>query len=278
MRWSPAARPSNALDAGRRTMRPPARAGSPTRSSGSRTSTSRSSPASWSRWSVRPGPARPRRPTSCRGSTTWIAGAVEIDGIDVRQIALASLGQIIGFVTQETYLFHATVRENLVYAKPDATDEEIRGSGALGRDPRPHHGAARGLRHDRRRARLQAVRRREAARGPRARAAEGPADHDPGRGDVIARHGLRAAHPAGARTRHARSNDDRDRAPAVDDPARRPDPGLRAGPHRGTRHAPRAASRPVVSTPGCTTSSSNRTTRDPGDWSWPSRVSEVPRC
>jgi ATP-binding cassette subfamily B protein len=52
-------------------------------------------------------------------------GGVEIDGIDVRQLTLASLGQIIGFVTQETYLFHATVRENLVYAKPDASDEEI---------------------------------------------------------------------------------------------------------------------------------------------------------
>jgi ATP-binding cassette subfamily B protein len=52
-------------------------------------------------------------------------GSVEIDGDDVRQISLASLGQIIGFVTQETYLFHDTVRENLAYAKPDATDEEI---------------------------------------------------------------------------------------------------------------------------------------------------------
>ena len=40
-------------------------------------------------------------------------GAVEIDGIDVRRIKLASLGEIIGFVTQETYLFHASVRENL---------------------------------------------------------------------------------------------------------------------------------------------------------------------
>jgi ATP-binding cassette, subfamily B, bacterial len=52
-------------------------------------------------------------------------GAVEIDGTDVRQISLASLGQIIGFVTQETYLFHASVRENLAYARPEATDEEI---------------------------------------------------------------------------------------------------------------------------------------------------------
>ena len=52
-------------------------------------------------------------------------GAVEIDGRDVREIKLDSLGEIIGMVTQETYLFHATVRQNLLYGKPDATQEEI---------------------------------------------------------------------------------------------------------------------------------------------------------
>jgi ATP-binding cassette subfamily B protein len=52
-------------------------------------------------------------------------GAVEIDGIDVRKLSLVSLGRVIGFVTQETYLFHDTVRANLLYAKPEATQEEI---------------------------------------------------------------------------------------------------------------------------------------------------------
>ena len=52
-------------------------------------------------------------------------GAVEIDGIDVRRIKLASLGALVGVVTQETYLFHNTVRENLMYAKPEATQEEL---------------------------------------------------------------------------------------------------------------------------------------------------------
>jgi ATP-binding cassette subfamily B protein len=52
-------------------------------------------------------------------------GAVEIDGRDVRDITLETLGELIGVVTQETYLFHTTVRENLRYAKPDATDEEL---------------------------------------------------------------------------------------------------------------------------------------------------------
>jgi ATP-binding cassette subfamily B protein len=52
-------------------------------------------------------------------------GAVEIDGNDVRDLALSSLADIVGMVTQESYLFHATVRENLLYARPDATQEEI---------------------------------------------------------------------------------------------------------------------------------------------------------
>ena len=53
------------------------------------------------------------------------SGSVEIDGFDVRRIRLESLGRVIGFVTQETYLFHDTVLANLRYAKPDATMEEI---------------------------------------------------------------------------------------------------------------------------------------------------------
>nr|MBA2288135.1 ABC transporter ATP-binding protein [Ktedonobacteraceae bacterium] len=53
------------------------------------------------------------------------SGGVEIDGYDVRDLALESLGELIGVVTQETYLFHASVRENLLYARPDATEEEM---------------------------------------------------------------------------------------------------------------------------------------------------------
>src|SRR6266516_3762820 len=53
------------------------------------------------------------------------SGAVEIDGHNVKDIALASLGEIIGVVTQETYLFNASIRENLLYARSDATEEEM---------------------------------------------------------------------------------------------------------------------------------------------------------
>jgi len=52
-------------------------------------------------------------------------GRVTIDGIDIRELSLASLARTVGVVSQETYLFHASVRENLRFAKPDATDREI---------------------------------------------------------------------------------------------------------------------------------------------------------
>jgi ATP-binding cassette subfamily B protein len=52
-------------------------------------------------------------------------GEVLIDGHDVRDIRLESLGELIGVVTQETYLFHDTIRENLLFAKPEASDAEI---------------------------------------------------------------------------------------------------------------------------------------------------------
>ena len=52
-------------------------------------------------------------------------GAVRIDGHDVRDVTQASLSDAIGMVTQESYLFHATILDNMRYARPDATDEQI---------------------------------------------------------------------------------------------------------------------------------------------------------
>ncbi|MFF0176500.1 ABC transporter ATP-binding protein [Micromonospora profundi] len=53
------------------------------------------------------------------------AGRITIDGVDLRDMRLADLAAIVGVVSQETYLLHTTVRENLRYARPDATDAEI---------------------------------------------------------------------------------------------------------------------------------------------------------
>src|SRR5690606_20674952 len=52
-------------------------------------------------------------------------GRILIDGHDLRDLKLDSLAQHIGMVTQETYLFHDTIRTNLLYAKLDATDAEL---------------------------------------------------------------------------------------------------------------------------------------------------------
>ncbi|MYA03656.1 MAG: ABC transporter ATP-binding protein [Caldilineaceae bacterium SB0664_bin_22] len=52
-------------------------------------------------------------------------GAVLIDGNDVRDIQLASLADLVGYVTQESYLFHASLRDNLLYGNPDATRDEM---------------------------------------------------------------------------------------------------------------------------------------------------------
>jgi ATP-binding cassette subfamily B protein len=53
------------------------------------------------------------------------SGSVTIDGVDVRDLAFGTLADTVGVVAQETYLFHASVAENLRFAKPSATDDEI---------------------------------------------------------------------------------------------------------------------------------------------------------
>jgi ATP-binding cassette subfamily B protein len=60
-------------------------------------------------------------PRSCDASS----GCVEIGGIDVRNMSLARLRKMVGVVPQESILFSGTVRENICYGRPDATDEEV---------------------------------------------------------------------------------------------------------------------------------------------------------
>jgi ATP-binding cassette subfamily B protein len=52
-------------------------------------------------------------------------GRVTIDGTDIRNVTFESLAANVGLVSQETYLFHASIRENLRFARPDATDDEL---------------------------------------------------------------------------------------------------------------------------------------------------------
>lgn len=53
------------------------------------------------------------------------SGAVRINGVDVRDATLDSIHRIVGVVTQDAHLFHDTIRANLLYAKPDASDAEL---------------------------------------------------------------------------------------------------------------------------------------------------------
>ncbi len=64
------------------------------------------------------------------------SGRVTIDGVDVRSLSFASLASTVGLVSQETYLFHASIRENLRFARPTATDAELE---AAARAAQIHH-------------------------------------------------------------------------------------------------------------------------------------------
>ena len=90
-------------------------------------------PARRARRPQRRGQDDPHLPAGPRSTTSTRARSL-LDGADVRDIQLASLAENIGMVTQEPYLFHASVRENLLYARPG---RQRRGGGG-GRARRPH--------------------------------------------------------------------------------------------------------------------------------------------
>ena len=125
-------------------------------------------------------------------------GRITIDGHDLRDVTQESLAQQIGMVTQETYLFHDTIRANLLYARPGAGQAELE---AACRAANIHDFIAglpdgydtvvgeRGYRLSRR---------REAAAGHRPGDPEGPAPAGPGRGHLPPGLPVRGADPGGA--------------------------------------------------------------------------------
>ena len=111
-------------------------------------------------------------------------GTVTIDGHDVRELTFPSLANAVGVVSQETYLFHASVRDNLRFARPDATDEEVEEAAPGAQIHEPDHRPPGRLRDRRRRARLSLLGRRAAADRDRADDPAQPADPRPRRSDV----------------------------------------------------------------------------------------------
>ena len=218
---SPTAAAPRSCTASRSTC-PPAR---PSRSWGT--------PARASRRSRSCSPASTTRPPARSRSTAPICGTVTQE----------SLRRQLGIVPQEGFLFAGTVAENIAFGRPEATREEIE-SAAARRRRRGLHPRARGrLRHAARRARLAALARPAAARRVRPRAARRPADPDPRRGDELGRHRHRAQDRGRAATAPARPDGVHHRAPAVDDPRRRPDRRPRARRDRRAGNARRAAGR-----------------------------------
>ena len=155
------------------------------------------------------------------------SGAIKIDNMDIRDMTLSGLRRNIGVVFQEVLLFDRSVAENLRVGKPDATDAEMRAAceraqvlDVIERNPEKFD-------DDGGRARPHVLRRRAPAAVDRARAAEGSADPDSGRGDQRARCPDRGEDPGGAQRGHEGAHHLRHRAPAGDHPQCRPYSGVR---------------------------------------------------
>ena len=175
------------------------------------------------------------------------AGAVRIGGVDVRELSSGSIRETVGVVTQDGHLFHDTIANNLRYARPDATDEELWEALERAEVALLIASLARRPRHHRRRARLPLLGWRATAAHDRSNAAARSSRRRPRRGDIEPRLPFRGRRAG--RARHGARRTDRvgDRPPTVDRPRRRLDRGARPRPHRragNPRRTPRTR-RPV---------------------------------
>ena len=150
-------------------------------------------------------------------------GAITLDGVDVRDVTLDSLRRQIGVVFEDSFLFSDSVRDNIAYGRPDATDAEIEAAARAAGAHEFIRELPDGLRHGRRRARPHAVGRPAPARSP------SPARCSPTRGPRPRRRHLgdRRRDRGGRSTRTLREvmagpHDDPHRPPPLDAAARRP--------------------------------------------------------
>ena len=167
------------------------------------------------------------------------SGRMTIDGVDVRDIGHTALASIVGIVSQETYLLHASIAANLRFAKPDATDEELWQALRDRPDRRPRRGASRRPRHDRWVPRSALLWRRAAAARDRPDRSARSEDPRARRGHERSRqrHGTRT--PGGTRCPSERTHHAHNRTPAEHHSKRRPDRRPRPRPHRRNGHTHR---------------------------------------
>ena len=176
-------------------------------------------------------------------------GRITIDGVDLRDLRLADLAAVVGVVSQETYLLHTTVRENLRYAKPDATDAEIEAAARAAQihdliaglpDGYDTMVGSRGHRFSGGEKQRLAIA-RTLLRDPRVLVL----DEATSALDTETERAVQDAFDALA----ARPHHDHHRPPAVHRARRRPDRRPRPRPHRRGRHARRAARARRAATP-----------------------------
>ena len=168
------------------------------------------------------------------------AGRVTVDGVDVRDLDPDVLASVVGVVSQESYLVHASVRDNLLLARPSATEGELWAALAAAQVRRPRGVPARRPRDRGGGARAPVLRWGAAAPGRGPDHPARPAGARPRRGDERPGHGDRAGAAAGPRRAGPGADDDHHRAPALDRARRRPDRGARRGAARGVGDARRA--------------------------------------
>lgn len=150
------------------------------------------------------------------------AGEIKYGGRDVRDIPFDQLMEHVSYVAQDTFLFDATIADNIRLGRPEATDAEVERAARGGR-PRLHRASAARLRHAGRRGRRASLGRRAPARNDRAGDSEGRRRGDPRRGDGVRRPRERGG--GAARHRKARGGQDAryDSPPALDGRGRGPD-------------------------------------------------------
>ncbi len=152
------------------------------------------------------------------------SGRVLVDGIDLATVKLDSYRTQLGVVLQETFLFDGTIRENVAFARPTATEDEILAACHIARVDE----FAESFEH-----KYDTV---VAARFDRSRHSGRSAHPDPRRSHLQPRFRIGSADPGGSALPHARPHDLRDRTPALHDSTSRSNSRRRSGERHRTRH------------------------------------------